>query len=463
MANICVVDDKALLRESLSETLTREDHEVTTFADPVEALSQIKTQRFDAILSDLKMPCMDGLTLIREVRTAGIDTPIIMMTAFATVSTAVEAMKLGAFDYIQKPFEADALTVLVERALEHARLRRENEALRTSVDDLGRRRTLIGSGTTLTALRERLDRVAAGHDTVLIVGESGTGKELAAWHVHRASPRADRPMLCLNCAALSANLLESELFGHERGAFTGADRTRKGRFELAHRGTLLLDEISEMAFPLQAKLLRVLQEGEFERVGSSATRRADVRIVATTNRNLEEWVARKKFREDLYYRLNVLPVSMPPLRDRLEDIPELVEYFLRDVSVRHGGRRVRVTPKAMQLLTDYAWPGNIRELENICRRGATLCTTDAIQAELIEPWLRPVEPRGDGLALGHLREGRMLEDLQRQLIERTLAQYGGHRVKTARALGMGVRTLGMKLKQWREEADQTQQLACAGT
>jgi len=323
MAQIAVIDDKEILRESLMAALSREDHAVTPFADPLEALPEIKGQRFDVVLVDLKMPRMDGLTLIREVRAAGCDTPIIMMTAYATVSTAVEAMKLGAFDYIQKPFEAEAVSVVVERALEHGRLRRENEALRASVDDMRRRRELVGTGQAMTALRRELDRVAASHATVLICGESGTGKELVASYIHQASPRADRAMLCLNCAALSASLLESELFGHERGAFTGADRTRKGRFELADKGTLLLDEISEMAQPLQAKLLRVLQEGEFERVGSSITRHADVRVIATTNRNLDDWVTKKKFRADLYYRLNVLPVSVPALRERVEDLPDL--------------------------------------------------------------------------------------------------------------------------------------------
>jgi len=386
----------------------REDHTIKAFADPLESLAEIKANRFDLVLCDLKMPRMDGLTLIREVRSAGCETPIIMMTAFATVATAVEAMKLGAFDYIQKPFEADAASVLVERALEHARLRRENEALRASVDDLGRRRSLIGSGRAMEAMRERLNRVAASNDTVLISGESGTGKELAASHIHRASARSDRPMLCLNCAALSANLLESELFGHERGAFTGADRSRKGRFELADGGTLLLDEISEMAAPLQAKLLRVLQEGEFERVGSSLTRRADVRVIATTNRPLEDWVARKRFRADLYYRLNVLPVTLPPLRDRSEDIPELVEYFVHQATIDEGGHALKIAAEAMRLLIDYSWPGNVRELENICRRAVALCSDDMMTAQLIEPWLKPTAMRtSDGF--GALREGRMLK------------------------------------------------------
>ncbi len=457
MAQIAVVDDKEILRESLAEALTREDHFVTTFADPVEALAAIKEQRFELILTDLKMPRMDGLTLIRDTRAGGCDTPIIVMTAFATVSTAVEAMKLGAFDYIQKPFEVDTVTVLVERALEHARLRRENEALRTSVEDMRARRRLIGSGAAMTTLREELERVSLSNATVMITGESGTGKELIASYIHRRSPRADKPMLCLNCAALSANLLESELFGHERGAFTGADRTRKGRFELSDRGTLLLDEVSELALPLQAKLLRVLQEGEFERVGSSTTRRADVRVIATTNRDLDEWVSRRRFRADLFYRLNVLPVHVPALRERTEDIPELVEYFLLHGSSNGDTGTPRVSSSAMSLLAEYAWPGNVRELENVCCRAATLCPGDTINADLIGPWLRmsPASAPVEGFTA--LREGRMLQDAERQLIERTLRKFDGHRAKTAKALGMGVRTLGMKLKQWREEAAAGQQ------
>lgn len=456
MSSICVVDDKEILRESLSEALTREDHDVTTFSDPMEALAEIKTQRFDVVLSDLKMPRLDGLGLIREVRASGCQTPIIVMTGFATVATAVEAMKIGAFDYIQKPFEADRVVVLVERALEHARLQRENEAFRVSAQDMVHSRTIVGSGRSIRSMCEQLERVARSHDTVLITGESGTGKELAAHYIHRTSPRAERPLLCLNCAALSANLLESELFGHERGAFTGADRTRKGRFELADGGTLMLDEISEMALQLQAKLLRVLQEGEFERVGSSTTRRADVRVLATTNRDLADWVRRRRFRTDLFYRLNVLPVHLPALRDHAEDIPELVEHFLEQVAAGDLGKRLEISRAAMALLTGYDWPGNVRELENICRRAATLCTGSTIEASLVQPWLGSSAPETEGL--GPLREGRMLEDMERQLIERVLQKHGGHRAKTAKALGMGVRTLGMKLKQWREEAEAMQRL-----
>ncbi len=449
MAHICVVDDKEILRDSLTTVLTREDHRVSAYGDPVEALSDIKSWQFDLVLCDLKMPRLDGLSLVRQLREGGVETPIIMMTAYATVGTAVEALKLGAFDYIQKSFEGEAIVVAVERALEHVRLRSENEALRTTLEDLRSPRRLVGGGALMQRLRELVERVAASHATVLITGESGTGKELFASSIHAASPRRDRPMLCLNCAALSANLLESELFGHERGAFTGADRTRKGRFEMASGGTLLLDEVSEMALPLQAKLLRVLQEGQFERVGSSVTRTADVRIIATTNRDLEEWTRKKRFRADLYYRLNVQPVPVSPLRERAEDIPELVEHFLAGAATHDGRTPLKVAPETMRLLQDYAWPGNVRELENLCRRASTLCPGDVLTPELIRPWLS--EHAGGNDELGGLRDGRMLADMERRLIERTLARHHGHRAKSARALGMGVRTLGMKLKQWREE------------
>ncbi|MGB0714382.1 MAG: sigma-54-dependent transcriptional regulator [Phycisphaerae bacterium] len=448
MARIAVVDDQEILRDSLTETLSREKHDVTSYDDSEYALVQCQRERFDLVLVDLRMPKKDGLTFIKEFRAAGCEQPVIMMTAFASVDTAVEAMKLGAVDYIQKPFDAEAVVVLIERSLETARLRTENELLRASVEDSRERRMLVGSGITMTTLRAQLDRIADSHATVMIAGESGTGKELVAQYIHRLSPRAAKPMLCLNCAALSANLLESELFGHERGAFTGADRLRKGRFELADGGTLLLDEISEMALPLQAKLLRVLQEGEFERVGSSTTRRADVRVIATTNRDLQGWVKRKRFRSDLYFRLNVLPVAVPPLRERIEDIDELANFFLQKSPAAQRDGLTFSLP-ALDVLRQYHWPGNVRELENLCERAATLCLEPSIPASLITPWVTPAEANVE--QLGPLREGRMLEDMERHLIERTLARHNGHRAKSAKALGMGVRTLTMKLKQWREQ------------
>jgi len=449
MGRICVVDDNEMLRESVAETLTREDHTVTAFGDPVEALRAITSGSFDCVVTDLKMPGLDGVGLLRELRASGCHTSVVLMTAFGTVETAVEAMKLGAFDYIQKPFDAEKLCLVVERAIQHAALQNENEALRRSLTDL-EQRPMIGESAVMRRLRETVARVAPSINTVLIQGESGTGKELLARAIHAASPRARRPMLCLNCAALSANLLESELFGHERGAFTGADRVRKGRFELADGGTLLLDEVSEIPAPLQAKLLRVLQERQFERVGSSLTRTVDVRVIATTNRNLADWVARKRFREDLYFRLNVLPITVPPLRERREDIPLLVDAFLERAAVRAGRPKLQVDPQAMRMLCDYDWPGNVRELENLCERASVLVAEGALTSEIVAPWLSGGVQRVE-MFEQKMRPGHLLEDMERALIEKTLKQYNGHRAKTAATLGIGVRTLGLKLKQWREE------------
>jgi len=458
MGRVCVVDDKEMLRESIAETLTRDDHMVTTFGDPIEALEAIKTGSFDCVVTDLKMPGMDGVTLLREMRAAECDCSVIVMTAFGTIESAVEAMKLGALDYIQKPFEADQISLLVDRAIQHARLRSENEALKRSLSD-GDSREMVGDSPVMRSLRDTIARIAPSNNTVLIQGESGTGKELVARRLHASSSRAGRPMLCLNCAALSGNLLESELFGHERGAFTGADRVRKGRFELADGGTLLLDEVSEIPMPLQAKLLRVLQERQFERVGSSATRSIDVRLIATTNRSLSDWVARKRFREDLYFRLSVLPVSIPPLRERREDTPELVGYFLARAASRAGRPVLRVADAAMRLLCEYDWPGNVRELENLCERASVLVVDGVLTEHIVTPWLNGIQ-RAESFA-SKLRHGHIIEDMERQLIEKTLREHAGHRAKTAEALGIGVRTLSLKLKQWREQEEAKRSLQAA--
>ena len=450
MARVSIVDDKDVMRDSLTDILSAQGHEVVAYSDPNRALTEITSSRFEVIVSDLKMPGMDGIELLRALQSRGVETPFVLMTAYASVSTAVEALKLGAFDYIQKPFEADQIALVVERAATMGQLRGENEALRISLHDLEGDTELIGSGRAMRQVRSQIERVARSHATVLIQGESGTGKELVARAIHAASPRASDPMLCVNCAALSSTLLESELFGHERGAFTGADKLRKGRFELAAGGTLLLDEISEVPLPLQAKLLRVLQEREFERVGSSVTQYANVRVIATTNRDLSDWVARRRFREDLFFRVSVLPLILPPLRDRREDIPELSEYFLRRISRREGTDAKKMSPRALHVAENYHWPGNVRELQNVCERAVVLCQDLQIEANLIEPWLAS-EMRIENLSRP-LRPGHLMEDMQRALIEQTLVRFNGHRVKTAKALGIGVRTLGMKLKAWREEA-----------
>jgi DNA-binding NtrC family response regulator len=451
MARILIVDDQELMRDSLAATLAAEKHEIVATADPAVALSRIGEERFDLLITDYKMPRMTGIELLSEARKLRPEMPVVMMTAFATVQTAVDAMKLGAYDYIQKPFDGEEIKLLVDRTLEHSRLKLENQALR-SMAEVSAPRPMIGNSQIMQDVRKRIEQVASKSNvTVLVRGESGTGKEVVARAIHAASDRRDRPLLAVNCAALSENLLESELFGHEKGAFTGADRLRRGRFELAHGGTLLLDEISEIAPGLQAKLLRVLQENQFERVGSSMTQQVDVRVIATTNRNLEEEVAAGKFRQDLYYRLNVVPIELPALRNRLEDVPELSRHFLHLVARREKEAFMHVEPEALKVMQRYHWPGNVRELQNIIERAVVLETAPGvIRAATIEPWLRNGEMT---ISAAQSLAGKPLADIEKQVILSTLTQFQGHRIKTASALGIGVRTLGMKLKRWKEAGD----------
>jgi DNA-binding NtrC family response regulator len=452
MANVCVIDDQPLMRDSVAETLTAQEHKVFAFANAHEALTEIRQRSFDVVLADLRLPGMDGVALLREMRRLGIDVPVILMTAYASVATAVEAMKLGAFDYIQKPFNSDEVAILIERAVRERNILRENEVMRRTIEDLNLEIRLIGESAAMRPVLEKVERVAQSQATVLITGESGTGKELLARAIHAASPRAHMPLLCVNCAALSPTLLESELFGHEKGAFTGADRMRKGRFELADGGTLLLDEVSEIDTGLQAKLLRVLQEREFERVGSAVTRRVDVRVIATTNRDLRDWAAKARFREDLYYRLSVLPIEVPPLRQRRDDIPRLLDHFVGRICAREGRERPKFTREAITLLGEYDWPGNVRELQNLCERVCVLEAGRDVNPEAIRPLLsgpiRAASAPADKVAY---RDGQILADAERDLILRTLERFSGHRERTARALGIGLRTLGLKLKKWREE------------
>ena len=452
MACVCVIDDQAMLRESLEATLAAQEHKVFAFSTAHEALTAIRQRSFDVVLSDLRLPGMDGVGMLREMRRLGIDVPVVLMTAYASVSTAVEAMKLGAFDYIQKPFNAEEVAILIERAIRERTLLRDNEVMKRRIEDLDGERTLVAQSPAMRPVLEKTERVAQSTATVLITGESGTGKELIARAIHAASPRAKEPMLCVNCAALSSTLLESELFGHEKGAFTGADRLRKGRFELADRGTLLLDEVSEMAPSLQAKLLRVLQEREFERVGSSVTRRVDVRVIATTNRDLRDWSAKARFREDLYYRLSVLPIEVPPLRERREDIAPLLDYFVKRVCAREGRERPQFEPDVIAMLTGHSWPGNVRELQNVCERVCVMESGRSVGADTIRPLISGTIKTASAPADEvQYRDGRILSDAERDLIMQTLERFAGHREKTARALGIGLRTLGLKLKKWREE------------
>ena len=452
MARILVADDQEMMRDSLASTLAREGHDVVAAADGAAAVARLSAEgaagRFDLLITDLKMPRMTGLELLAEAKRLRPEMPVVLMTAFATVSTAVEAMKLGAYDYIQKPFDGDEIKLLVDRTLEHNRLIRENAVLR-GIAALTPIRPLVGTSPVMQEVKARIDRVGPSRATVLVHGESGTGKEVVARAIHNASDRREKPILAVNCAALSENLLESELFGHEKGAFTGADRLRRGRFELADGGTLLLDEISEIAPALQAKLLRVLQESTFERVGSSVSQQVDVRVIATTNRDLEQAVEEGTFRRDLFYRLNVVPIELPPLRQRTDDIPELVRHFLHGLAKRDSLPFRHIESDAMRLLQRYNWPGNVRELQNIIERASVLEAEEGVlRAALLEPWLKSKPmAAADGLA------GKPLADIEKQVILSTLQQFKGHRIKTAGALGIGVRTLGIKLKRWKDEGE----------
>ena len=475
---VLIVDDKQMMRDSVGATLQRAGYTVIAAVDGAQALTLVAKHRPAVVLTDLKMPEMDGQELLTHLRATDDGVPVVLMTAYGSINDAVGAMKAGAFDFIQKPFEGDQLVMVIRRAVEHRRLLQENAALRTQgrTAPLESGPALIGQSNPMRRVAQQLQQIANSHGTVLIAGESGTGKEVVARTIHAHSPRRDRVMLCLNCAALSSNLLESELFGHEKGAFTGADQVRKGRFELADGGTLLLDEISEISPELQAKLLRVLQEGQFERVGSSISMHVDVRVIATTNRDLARSVAIGEFRQDLYYRLNVLPLNLPPLRDRKEDISYLCEHFLHNVGLREGREPKKLDPQALEALMAYNWPGNVRELQNICERASVLSKGPVITASLIQPWLMqgeafvapapaPLPSVGNTPSRMHFggvlpqrpvsvpavtSSVRPLEEVEREQILQTLGHFNGNRQRTAEALGIGVRTLGLKLKKWKE-------------
>lgn len=446
-AHILVVDDHAAARESTADILRHAGRTVHCCSSAIEALRVLERRSFDVILTDLKMPGMTGLEFICALQQRNIDTQIIMMTAYASVASAVEAMRYGAFDYIEKPFSADQLDEIVERAIRHGRVIGQRSTVPTG-DESGH--ALIGHSSAMQLLRQRIAQAAPTDETVLITGESGVGKELVARAIHAASRRTKRALVSLNCPALSPQLLESELFGHERGAFTSADAPRIGRFELADHGTIFLDEVTEISLPLQAKLLRVLQEREFERVGSNETRRTDVRVVAATNRNLRQEVQNNRFREDLYFRLAVIPIDVPPLRDRRDDIEGLANHFLGQAACRLNKTPCQLEPSALELLEAYNWPGNIRELENIMTRASVLSSGNSIASEQLDSWL--IGHASGSTVAGTSSEstcvGMSLREMERKLIEATLEQFDGHRVQTAQALGIGVRTLTNKMREY---------------
>ncbi|MBS0208077.1 MAG: sigma-54-dependent Fis family transcriptional regulator [Planctomycetes bacterium] len=445
-ARILVVDDHRPARESLADILRQAGYTVDTLGSAVEALNWLPQHAVDLVITDLQMPGLSGLDFIRELSRRKHGAQVIMVTAHATVLTAVEAMRYGAFDYIEKPFAVDQIESLVARALERGRLL--DAATPAALGSAGDSPVMVGTSPAMQTLRAAVSRAAPTVETVLIHGESGTGKELVARTIHSQSQRADRPLVSLNCPALSAHLLESELFGHERGAFTGADAPRTGRFELADGGTILLDEITELDLSLQAKLLRVLQEKTFERVGSSRTQKCDVRVLATTNRDLRTEVAAGRFREDLFYRLAVIPLRVPPLRERREDVPLLVDHFLKRASARLGQPTCALDNITRALLRDYHWPGNVRELENIVTRASVLGADRPITVDDVRPWLIDAPAVSTAATSATVPVGLSLQEMERQLIEATLEKFDGHRAKTAQALNIGLRTLSGKLKEY---------------
>lgn len=430
---ILVVDDERGIRGFVSEALANVGHEVDQAEDGTVALEKVEARAYDVVITDLKMPKLDGMAVLARVREEQPEVEVIVLTAHGTVDTAVEAMKLGAFDYIQKPIESlSELRVVVERALERKRLRNlADGARRTSYDATT---PLTYGAPSMRPVVDALDKVATTDATVLLTGESGTGKEVAARHIHAASERASGPFMAVNCATLSAQLLESELFGHERGAFTGAVERKRGRIELAAGGTFFLDEVGELPVDVQAKLLRVLEERTFERVGGAQQITADVRWVAATNRDLEARIGEGLFREDLYHRLAVFPVALPPLRERRPDIVPLARALLATVA---PGRTL--TPDAEATLEGGDWPGNVRELRNALERASILAGTETIGAEHLSLRASSTSRRADD---------RTLAEIERAAIERALELEDGNRERAAKRLQIGVRTLYTKLKQF---------------
>jgi len=444
---ILVVDDDRNTRESLRRGLHRAGYNVVTAEDGSRAVPLLQEQEVDLLITDYKMPGIDGLRLASTAQVVRPHCAVIMISAFANVDTAVSAIKQGIFDVIEKPVKMRDVKKAAARALETRRLVIENRRLRADLQGREELARMIGRAPVFREALAMVEQVAAVKSTVLLTGESGTGKEVFANAIHKLSPRTDGPLIKVHCAALAEGLLETELFGHEKGAYTGAVGSRKGRFELSDGGTIFLDEIGEISHTTQVKLLRVLQEGEFERVGGSQTIRVDVRVIAATNADLTREVAEGRFREDLFYRLNVITIEVPALRRRREDIPLLVQHFIEKFS-RLSGKRVKgITPEALDRLQGLDWPGNVRELENVIERAVVLATGDLITQAEIPYQDTDKEAEADTIPF---RVGQPLADLEREAIQRTLRAVGGDKDAAAKILGIGVATLYRRLKEMEE-------------
>ncbi len=443
---ILVVDDDTRMRELLAKVLVREGYEVRALPRAQEVLEALEEERVDLVISDIRMPEMDGLTLLREVKRLSPQTSVLLMTAFGSIDTAVQAMKAGAYDYLTKPFKMDEIIVVVQRAMEERRLRAEVQALREEVHTKYNFSNLLGKSKPMQDLFALIRKVAASRSTVLIQGKSGTGKELVAKAIHYNSPRRERPLVTVNCSAIPKDLLESELFGHVKGAFTGAIAHKRGLFEEANGGSLFLDEIGELSPELQVKLLRAIQEREIKRVGDTRTISIDARLIAATNRDLAQAVHEGSFREDLYYRLNVIPITLPALQDRAEDIPLLATHFVMKYGKEANPPIEGISKEAMRLLLEYDWPGNVRELENVIERAVILAHGPEIAPEDLPAQFHT---RGNPAhrATSHLGPERpTLAELERDYIATILQETGWHQLRAAHILGIDRRTLYRKIR-----------------
>jgi two-component system response regulator HydG len=449
-ATLLVADDDPAVRQSLERTLAREGYSVVQAPDGQTALERLQEGGIDLVLADLKMPGLTGLELLRAARTAAPDVDVIMLTAFGTVEEAVQAMKDGAADFLTKPFQRAQLIRVIRQALERRALIEQNRALQQRLDDLLRGGSIIGASPAWARTMNLVEQVADSSATVLIQGESGTGKELLARAIHERSSRRDGPFVAVNCAALPETLLESELFGYEKGAFTGAAGRKEGRFELASGGTLFLDEVADLSPVTQPKILRVLQEGEFERVGGTRTLHVDVRIVAATNQDLATLVREKRFREDLYYRLNVITVTAPPLRERREDVPVLAQHFLRVYAAKNNRRLDGLSEEAQRKLEAYSWPGNVRELENVIERAVVLARGATIEVGDLPEHIGGATPLPEGAIT--VRVGTSIAEVEQRLLEETLRMTKGNKTLTAKLLGIDPKTVFRKLKATEAEA-----------
>jgi two-component system response regulator HydG len=441
--DVLVVDDDASNLASLDKTLSREGWRTEATSDGRAAIARLRGGRVAVLLTDLMMPGVDGMELLRTAASTSPHTAVVLMTAYGTVETAVAAMKDGAYDFLTKPLRRADVVRAVKRALERATLRFENEDLRAALAAQGSQRQIIGNSPLMRRAVELAEQVAPARTTVMLQGESGTGKEVFARAIHRLSPRRERPFVAVNCAAIPEQLLESELFGHEKGAFTGASMRRDGRFQAASDGTLLLDEVGDLPLPLQGKLLRAIQEGEVDRVGSPTPEAVDVRVIAATHRDLQAEAEAGRFRTDLLYRLNVITIELPPLRARPGDVPALAQHFLRRFAERNNKPVRALTPAALEALQAHTWPGNVRELENVIERAVVLCREDVIDLPDLPPQL---QEGGDDGRVMQIPVGTSLEEIERIALHETLRMTGGDKRRAAALLGIAVRTIYRRLE-----------------